>query len=38
MQKQLGQLLLDKLLLICEIQENDYARLLALMEKYGSIA
>lgn len=35
MQKQLGQLLLDKLLVICEIQENDHARLLALMEKYS---
>jgi uncharacterized protein len=34
MQKQLGQLLLDKLLLICEIQEDDYARILDLMEKY----
>jgi len=34
MQKQLGQLLLDKLLVICEIQESDYSRLLALMEKY----
>jgi predicted nucleic acid-binding protein len=34
MQKQLGQLLLDKLLVIWEIQENDYARLLELMEKY----
>lgn len=34
MQKQLGQLLLDKLLVICEIRDNDYARLLVLMEKY----
>ncbi|WP_027269061.1 type II toxin-antitoxin system VapC family toxin [Leptolyngbya sp. PCC 6406] len=34
MQKQLGQLLLDKLLVIYEIQENDYDRLLNLMEKY----
>lgn len=34
MQKQLGQLLLDKLLVIYEVQENDYARLLDLMEKY----
>ena len=34
MQKQLGQLLLDKLLVICEIQEDDYARLLELMKKY----
>lgn len=34
MQKQLGQVLLDKLLIICEIQEDDYARLLELMAKY----
>lgn len=34
MQKQLGQLLLDKLLVIHEIQENDYDRLLKLMEQY----
>jgi len=34
MQKQLGQLLLDKLLVVYEIQEDDYARLLDLMEKY----
>lgn len=34
MQKQLGRFLLDNLPLICEIQENDYARLLDLMEKY----
>jgi uncharacterized protein len=34
MQEQLGQLLLDKLLVICEMQEGDYARLLDLMEKY----
>ncbi|WGV23815.1 type II toxin-antitoxin system VapC family toxin [Halotia branconii] len=34
MQKQLGQLLLDKLLTIYEIQESDYSRLLALMEQY----
>lgn len=34
MQKQLGQLLLDKLLMLYEIQENDYDRLLKLMEKY----
>ena len=34
MQKQLGQLLLDQLLVICEIQESDYSRLLVLMEKY----
>lgn len=34
MQKHLGQLLLDKLLIVYEIQESDYSRLLALMEKY----
>lgn len=34
MQKQLGQLLLDKLLTVYEIQESDHSRLLALMEKY----
>lgn len=34
MQKQLGQLLLDKLLVLYEIQENDYDRLLKLMEQY----
>jgi uncharacterized protein len=34
MQKQLGQMLLDKLLVIYEIRENDYPRLLTLMEKY----
>lgn len=34
MQKQLGQLLLDKLLMLYEIQENDYDRLLKLMEQY----
>ena len=34
MQKQLGQLLLGKLLVVYEIQEDDYARLLDLMEKY----
>jgi uncharacterized protein len=34
MQKQLGQLLLDKLLTVHEIQESDYSRLLALMEQY----
>jgi uncharacterized protein len=34
MQKQLGQLLLERLLIICEIQEDDYARLLELMAKY----
>jgi uncharacterized protein len=34
MQKQMGQLLLDQLLVIHEIQQSDYARLLTLMEKY----
>jgi predicted nucleic acid-binding protein len=34
MQKQLGQLLLDKLLVVYDIQESDYIRLLALMEQY----
>ena len=34
MQKQLGQLLLEKLLAVYEIQESDYSRLLALMEQY----
>ncbi len=34
MQKQLGQLLLNKLLSVYEIQESDYPRLLALMEQY----
>jgi uncharacterized protein len=34
MQKQLGQLLLDKLLMVYEIQESDYRRLLELMEQY----
>jgi uncharacterized protein len=34
MQKQLGQLLLDKLLTVYEIQESDYSRLLALMDQY----
>jgi predicted nucleic acid-binding protein len=34
MQKQLGQLLLDKLLMVHEIQESDYSRLLELMEQY----
>ena len=34
MQKQLGQLLLDKLLVTYEIQEGDYNRLFELMEKY----
>ena len=34
MQKQLGQLLLDKLLVVYEIQEDDYICLFDLMEKY----
>ena len=34
MQKHLGQLLLDKLLIIYEIEEADYPRLLELMERY----
>jgi uncharacterized protein len=34
MQKHLGQLLLDELLTVYEIQEADYSRLLALMEQY----
>ena len=34
MQKQLGQLLLEKLLTVYEIQESDYSRLLELMEQY----
>jgi len=34
MQKQLGQLLLVQLLVIHEIQQDDYAHLLTLMEKY----
>lgn len=34
MQKQLGQILLDKLLVIYEVQEDEYARLLNLIEKY----
>jgi uncharacterized protein len=34
MQKQLGQLLLDKLLTVYEIEEIDYGRLLILMEQY----
>ena len=34
MQKQLGQLLLDNLLVTYEIQERDYNRLFELMEKY----
>jgi uncharacterized protein len=35
MQKQLGQLLLDRLLTVYEIQGSDYPRLLALMEQYS---
>jgi hypothetical protein len=34
LQKDLGQLLLDKLLMTYEIQEQDYRRLLELMEQY----
>ncbi len=34
MQKKLGQLLLDKLLIIYEIEESDYDRLFELMERY----
>nr|WP_204137894.1 hypothetical protein [Halomicronema sp. CCY15110] len=34
MQKQLGQLLLDQLLVTYEISPDEYARLLSLMEKY----
>jgi hypothetical protein len=34
MRKQLGQLLLDKLLVVYNIQESDFSRLLALMEQY----
>ncbi|MGL4620738.1 MAG: type II toxin-antitoxin system VapC family toxin [Chroococcidiopsis sp.] len=34
MQQHLGQLLLDKMLTIYEIQEGDYSRLLELMEQY----
>lgn len=34
MQKQLGQLLLNKLLFIYKIQEEDYDRLFELMEQY----
>jgi predicted nucleic acid-binding protein len=35
MQKHLGQLLLDKLLSIYDIQESDYSRLFELMEQYS---
>jgi uncharacterized protein len=34
MQKQLGQLLLEKLLAVYDVQESDYGRLLVLMEQY----
>lgn len=34
MQKKLGQLLLEKLLIVYEVQESDYSRLLELMEQY----
>jgi uncharacterized protein len=34
MQMQLGQLLLNKLLVVYDIQKSDYERLLALMEQY----
>jgi uncharacterized protein len=34
MQKQLGQLLLDKLLTVYEVKEVDYSRLLMLMAQY----
>lgn len=34
MQKMLGQLLLNKLLTVYELQESDYPRLFALMEQY----
>jgi uncharacterized protein len=34
MQKPLGELLLEKLLAVYDIQENDYGRLLVLMEQY----
>ncbi len=34
MQKQLAQLLLNKMLTVHEIQEIDYSRLFALMEQY----
>ena len=34
MQKQLGKLLLDELLIIYPIQKHDYNRLLELMEQY----
>jgi uncharacterized protein len=34
MQKQLAQLLINKMLIVHEIQESDYSRLFALMEQY----
>lgn len=34
MQKQLGELLLNQLLIIYEVQPNDYSRLLELMDQY----
>ncbi len=34
MQKQLGQILLDNLLTVYDIQESDYSRLFTLMEQY----
>ena len=34
MQKHLGQLLLDKILTIYDVQEGDYSRLFELMEQY----
>lgn len=34
MQKQLGRLLLDKILIVHEIQENSYSRMLELMAQY----
>ncbi len=34
MQKQIGQLLLDKLLVVYEVEEGDHGRLLELMEQY----
>ncbi|WP_019498089.1 type II toxin-antitoxin system VapC family toxin [Pseudanabaena sp. PCC 6802] len=34
MQQKLGQLLLEKLLVVYEVQESDYGRLIELMEQY----
>jgi len=34
MQKQMGHLLLNKLLIVCDIPESEYPRLLSLMEQY----